>query len=350
MQSSRKIIHIDMDCFYAAVETKHNPSLRGKPVGVGGPPESRSVLCTANYEARVYGVRAAMSSSQAVRLCPQLILVPPNFSLYKAESKAVRGILDQYSERVEPLSLDEAYMDVTGAGVSATQIAHEIQGRIRRELGLSASCGVAPNKFLAKVASDWKKPGGLTVISPDRIDSFVRDLPADRIFGVGKKTASYMQSLGIKTCGDLQRMDLLELKRHFGSRAFELFNFSRGHDEREVVTDWERKSLCVEETFLKDKECLNDAQLEIRELYGQWCERMERAQCFDLVKGWSVKIKYHDFVLRTHDRSSRRMPAVEDFLDLMDHLWQQRQHPFRLIGLGVKLGSSSERDQLLLFG
>lgn len=346
MKTSRKIIHVDMDCFYAAVEVKHNPSLRGRPLGVGGPPGTRSVLCTANYEARAFGVRAAMSSSHALRLCPQLILVPPRFELYKAESKSVRQILNQYSSKIEPLSLDEAYMDVSDAEVSATRIAHEIQGRIRRELGLSASCGVAPNKFLAKIASDWKKPGGITVITPDQIDSFVQDLPADKIFGVGKKTAAYMQSLGIKTCADLQRMDLLELKRYFGSRAFELFNFSRGHDDREVLTDWERKSLCVEETFVRDKECIDDALGSLEELYYQWNQRMDKAGCFDLIRGWSVKIKYSDFVLKSHDRASRRTPSIDDFQELMTHLWQARPAPFRLMGIGVKLGSTMERDQL----
>jgi DNA polymerase-4 len=170
---TRKIIHVDMDCFYAAVEVKHNPKLKGKPLGVGGPAESRSVLCTASYEARKFGVRSAMPSSTAKRLCPNLIIVPPQFDLYKKESRAVRDIFERYTQRIEPLSLDEAYLDVSGSSHclgSATLIAREIRGTIEKELGLTASAGVAPNKFLAKVASDWNKPNGQFVIRPCDVD------------------------------------------------------------------------------------------------------------------------------------------------------------------------------------
>lgn len=341
----KKIIHVDMDCFYAAVEVKYNPSLKGKPLGIGGPPNSRSVLCTASYEARKYGVRAAMPSSQAIRLCPSLILVPPQFNLYKKESQKVREIFQRFTNKIQPLSLDEAYLDVTDCtdfGGSATLIAQEIRRLIFVETGLTASAGVAPNKFLAKIASDWKKPNGQFVIRPQDIKSFMVDLPVDKIFGVGKVTAQKMYDLGIKTCGDLQKFTVFELHQFFGSRAQELHDYSYGIDERDVITEWERKSLTVESTFDKDLMSLEECQQELFPIYEDFLRRLKKDDSIDRVRGIVVKLKFFDFKQTTHERVFKGLPSLSEFESLLENAYLRRQTPVRLIGLGVRLGSEVE--------
>jgi len=331
-----------MDCFYAAVEIKRQPSLRGKPLGIGGPPNTRSVLCTASYEARKFGVRSAMPSSQAVRLCPQLILIPPNFDAYKAESKAVRAILERFTSMIEPLSLDEAYLDVTDCkqfGGSATLIAQEIRRLIWTETGLTASAGVASNKFLAKIASDWRKPNGQFVIRPDEIDAFVKDLPVEKIFGVGKVTAQKMHELGLKTCADIRNQTVFQLAKWFGSRAQELYDFSRGIDERPVQTHWERKSLTVEETYDKDLPTLEDCLAKVPGLYADWLGRIEKGGHRDRMKGLVVKLKFFDFKGTTHEEVLHGFPSEQDFCRLLEKAWLRQASPVRLIGLGVRLGS-----------
>jgi DNA polymerase-4 len=339
----RKIIHIDMDCFYAAVEVKRNPRLAGKPLGIGGPPNSRSVLCTASYEARKFGVRSAMPSSQAVRLCPQLILIPPDFTLYKKESRAVREILERFTKRIEPLSLDEAYLDVTDCPQfdgSATLLAAEIRKTIWAERGLTASAGAAPNKFLAKIASDWKKPNGQFVIRPQEVEAFVKTLPIEKIWGVGKVTARHMHEKGIHTCEDLQKYSIPELKRWFGSRGEDLYNLSRGIDHREVCTDFARKSLTVEETFREDRRSLEEGLAALPELYEEWCRRMDRSGEVEKIRGFVVKVKYHDFKTSTHETSAQRRPELSDFQNLFREIWKKRSEPIRLLGLGVRMGSA----------
>ena len=334
-----------MDCFYAAVEVKYNPSLKGKPLGIGGPPNSRSVLCTASYEARKYGVRAAMPSSQAVRLCPSLILVPPQFNLYKKESQKVREIFQRFTNKIQPLSLDEAYLDVTDCtdfGGSATLIAQEVRRLIFVETGLTASAGVAPNKFLAKIASDWKKPNGQFVIRPQDIKSFMVDLPVDKIFGVGKVTAQKMYDLGIKTCGDLQKFTVFELHQFFGSRAQELHDYSYGIDERDVITEWERKSLTVESTFDKDLMSLEECQQELFPIYEDFLRRLKKDDSIDRVRGIVVKLKFFDFKQTTHERVFKGLPSLSEFESLLENAYLRRQTPVRLIGLGVRLGSEVE--------
>ena len=356
----RKIIHIDMDCFYAAVECKYRPELKGKPLGIGGPPDSRSVLCTASYEARQCGVRAAMPSSQAVRLCPQLILVPPRFDLYKLESACVREIFERFTKLIEPLSLDEAYLDVTNCtafGGSATLIAKEIRRLIYEERGLTASAGIASNKFLAKVASDWRKPNGQFVVTPEMSFDFASALKVGKIFGVGKVTEEKMKSLGFHTCADIQKCDLLTLKRHFGSRAQELYDFSRGIDHRSVVTEWERRSLSVEETFEKDLTSLEQIHAVLPSLFAEWSQRwskeeQERGSPLE-PRGAVVKLKFFDFKSTTHEISLRQSPSLECFKKLLETAYQRRQEPVRLVGIGVRLpvGKSEikkESDQLSL--
>ncbi len=334
-----------MDCFYAAVEVKNNPNLKGKAIGIGGPPNTRSVLCTASYEARKFGVRAAMPSSHAVRLCPHLILVPPNFDAYKKESKMVRAIFERFTDKVEPLSLDEAYLDVTDCkmfGGSATLIAQEIRRLIQVELHLTASAGIASNKFLAKIASDWKKPNGQFVVKPDEVEAFVEKLPIEKIYGVGKVTAARMHEHRLFTCADIQKQSMQQLTEWFGSRAVELYHFSRGIDHREVETSWERKSLSVEETYNKDLQTLEDCLAKVPEIYADWLGRLQKGDYQDRIKNISVKLKFFDFKGTTHEETISHFPQEEDFKRLLEKAWLRRSEPVRLIGLGVHLTTAAK--------
>lgn len=341
----KKIIHVDMDCFYAAVEVKYRPELKGKPLGIGGPPNSRSVLCTASYEARKYGVRAAMPSSKAVRLCPQLILVPPQFHLYRKESAKVREIFSRFTDKIEPLSLDEAYLDVTDCeqfGGSATLIAQEIRRLIFTELNLTASAGIATNKFLAKIASDWKKPNGQFVIRPQDVKAFMVDLPVQKIFGVGKVTAERLHKNGLYTCGDIQKLSLIDLKRNFGSRAQDYHDFARGIDQRSVQTRQERKSLSVEETFSRDMSAWPEIVQTLPPLYEDFIKRLNsKPEYLEKVRGWVVKIKYHDFRQSTHEEVHHQIPTLEDFINLLQCMRQKSSEPIRLVGIGVRMASTN---------
>lgn len=338
--SCRKIIHVDMDCFYAAVEIKHRPELRGKPVGIGGPARSRSVLCTANYEARKFKVRAAMSTTTALRLCPSLILIPPHFELYQKESRAVHEIFARFSSKIEPLSLDEAYLDVTDSphfGGSATLIALEIRKLIQKELCLTASAGISTNKFVAKVASDWNKPNGQFVVRPEEVDDFVKGLPVEKIFGVGPVTAKKMHELGLLTCADIQKHSILQMTRWFGQRGAELKGLAHGIDQRSVEPFSERKSLTVEQTFPADLSTLQEALLQLPALYQSWHERMRKSDDLGDIRGFVVKVKYFDFKTTTHEMASASWPSLQDFQRLLGEIWVRRSEKIRLIGLGVRL-------------
>ncbi len=347
----RKIIHVDLDCFYAAVECRDRPELRGKAIAVGGSPEGRGVVATASYEARKFGVKSAMSSRTAIRLCPELIMVRPEFAKYKKESRKIRDVMLRFSEFIEPLSLDEAYLDVTASPKlsefqgSASRLAAEIRRLIREETGLTASAGVAPNKFLAKIASDMNKPDGLTVVRPDQIDAFMKPLPIEKIWGVGKVTAAKMHRLGFSTCGELQKASLQDLKRHFGSWGSGLYDYCRGIDERPVRTDRERKSLSVEETYSKDLSTWREIALCLPELYADWNERAVRADINSStggsIRGLSAKVKFHDFEVTTADRVFSGYPSERDFLDLLEVAYLRRSEPVRLVGIGVKLETRS---------
>ncbi|MGI9293811.1 MAG: DNA polymerase IV, partial [Pseudomonadales bacterium] len=250
-ESVRKIIHCDCDCFYAAVEIRDDPSLQGKPVAVGGSADRRGVLTTCNYEAREFGARSAMPTAMALRLCPDLIVLPVSMEKYRVASQKVQSIFKEFTEQIEPLSLDEAFLDVSDTPLlqgSATRIAQEIRRRVAAQVGITVSAGVAPNKFLAKIASDWQKPDGLTVIRPEQVQDFVAQLPVNKIFGVGKVTAAKLQRLGVNSCADLQKLSLLELDQKFGRFGKRLFELSRGVDPREVQNERTRKSLSVEHT------------------------------------------------------------------------------------------------------
>lgn len=351
--AQRKILHLDMDCFYAAVEVRENPKLRGLPLGIGGPPNSRAVLCTASYEARKYGVRAAMPSSQAVRLCPHLVLIPPRMSVYKEESRKVFEIFRRFTNRIEALSLDEAYLDVTEHAQipgEATRIAQEIRRLVTSELKLTVSAGVAPNKFLAKIASDWKKPNGIFVLPPEKVAAFMPELKIEKLPGIGKVTAERFHENGIFTCADLQKRPLWELKRLFGSRALDLYQLSRGEDHRQVDARSVRKSFTVEETMNKDIPSLEQAQPIIRQIFEEWKTRFERRDLGALIDAMVVKIKFSDFQSTTHERKMTDQPGLEQFQALFTEAWKRSDKPVRLIGLGVRLASPTDRiPQLKLF-
>src|SRR5947207_1663469 len=252
--TARKIVHIDMDAFYASVEQRDNPQLRGKPVVVAWR-GNRSVVCAASYEARKFGVRSAMPAVRAERLCPDAVFIPPDFTRYRAVSRLTREIFTRHTELVEPLSLDEAYLDVTQnkTGLpTATRVASTIREQIRQELNLTASAGVAPNKFLAKLASDWRKPDGLFVIQPDEVDGFLLPLPVGRLPGVGKVTGERLDKLGVKTVKQLRDLDIAVLEKNFGRYGVRLHELARGIDNSQVVPDRPTKSISAEDTFDND--------------------------------------------------------------------------------------------------
>src|SRR5579862_4819025 len=251
----RRIIHVDMDAFFASVEQRDRPELRGKPLVVGGQPDRRGVVAAASYEARVFGVRSAMSMSKAVRLCPSLVIVRPDFARYKAASNAVFAIFREVTPLVEPLSLDEAYLDVTENAwgeTLGTAVAKRLKERIRADTGLTASAGVAPNKFLAKIASGWKKPDGLTVIGPDRVEPFLQQLPVDALWGVGPVTAKKLRERGIERLVDVRAAELQLLRDTVGSLADWLRQLANGVDDRPVVPNRETKSSGTENTYAED--------------------------------------------------------------------------------------------------
>src|SRR5215467_9622759 len=265
----RRILHVDMDAFYASVEQRDNPSLRGKPVAVGGQPHQRGVVAAASYEARVFGVHSAMSMSKAVRLCPNLLIVRPDFSKYKAASNAVFSIFREVTPLVEPLSLDEAYLDVTENAwgeTLGTAVAKRLKERIRAETQLTASAGVAPNKFLAKIASGWKKPDGLTVIAPERVEPFLQQLPVDALWGVGPVTAGKLRARGIDRLVDVRSADPALLRAAVGSLADWLRQLANGIDERPVVPNREAKSSGSESTYPEDLTDLDVIRHETAEL------------------------------------------------------------------------------------
>jgi len=347
----RKIIHIDADCFFAAVEMRENPRLVNRPIAVGGAADKRGVIATCNYPARAFGVRSAMATAYAKKLCPALLVIRPRFELYRAVSQQMRQILRQYSEIIEPLSLDEAYLDVTGSAHfsgSATRIAADIRRQIKDQLGLCVSAGVAPNKLLAKIASDWRKPDGLFVIRPEEVLDFVAELPVNRLYGVGKVTASKLQRLGIQTAGDLRERDLLELTRLFGRFGEQLWQFSRGIDERPLETASKRQSLSVETTFAKDLPDIESCLAELPALLAELERRLQKLGEYRMDKPF-VKVKFCDFNQTTLEQSGARADLA-GFAALLKRAYARAAKPVRLLGIGVKLREiGGAGEQLLLF-
>lgn len=349
------ILHVDMDAYYASVEERDDPALVGKPVIVGGTVEGRGVVAAANYAARKFGVHSAMSAARAKRLCPQAIVIRPRMQHYAAIAREIRGIFERYTPLIEPLSLDEAFLDVTGSealfGPSET-IARRIKSEIREELQLVASVGVAPNKFLAKIASDLRKPDGFVVVPSDGVDAFLDPLPVGRIWGVGKVTGRVFETLAIRTIGQLRALSSDELVSRFGSSGEHYWRLARGIDDRAVVPDREAKSISHETTFpedIDDQEILRSWLVELAEQVGRRLRRHDlRGRTVDL------KVRFSDFRIITRsvtlpEPTNVTQQLVTAGLDLLDHRLPPKHLPVRLLGFGVSGFDRSGKTQRLLF-
>ena len=332
-----------MDSFFPSVEILDSPHLKNKPIAVGGLPNARGVIASCNYIARKYGVHSAMASHKALILCPTLTIIKPNMQKYFSYSKKIKDIFCKYTDKVEPLALDEAYLDVTNSTLhqnSATLIAMEIKKDILESTKLTASAGVAPNKFLAKVASDWNKPNGLMTITPKIIDSFILELCVKKIPGVGKVTAKKMKDMGIYSCKDLQILELGELMKNFNNYGYKLYNFARGIDNREIVTERIRKSLSVENTFPIDLKNLEECLLQVKPLLEAFKKRLETADNLEITKLF-VKLKDSNFKQATLESSSYQEPSIDNFKSLIEKCYNRLCTPIRLIGIGVRFNNDT---------
>ena len=348
----RKIIHIDMDAFFAAVEQRDFPQYRGKPLVVGGLPDSRGVVSTCSYEARKFGIHSAMPSSRAYRLCPQAIFVKPRFEAYREASSIIREIFSQYTDIFEPLSLDEAYIDVSdvdGFKGSATLIAKDIKLRIQKQTGLISSAGISYNKFLAKIASDLDKPDGLYLITPEEGEKFVEQLAVGKFHGIGKATEAKMHSLGIFTGKDLKKYSLEILQQQFGKAGRHYFNIARGIDRRPVNNYRPSKSIGAEVTFQHDLESKEEILLHLLDLFEKALSRVTGKKL--LARTLTIKIKYHDFEQITRSRTlnepiSHQVPAADILLELLK---QTEIGERRVRLLGVTFSSLGQLDLFRTF-
>ncbi len=342
---SRKVIHCDADCFFAAIEMRDDPSLCGRPIAVGGAADRRGVISTCNYEARAYGVHSAMATATARRLCPDLLVIPHRMDKYKEAAQQIREIFYDYSDLVEPLSLDEAFIDVSATKScrgSATLMAEEIRQRVADRVGITVSAGVAPNKFLAKIASDWNKPNGLCVIPPTQVDEFVQQLPVKLLFGVGRVTAEKLHRMNIHTCGDLRAYTIYQLSERFGSFGPRLHELSYGIDQRPVKTSHRRKSLSVEHTYASDLPSVQDCLAQLPALLGKLNQRLSLLDSKPGSAGYQVrkqfvKVKFNDFQSTTMECVAMGIPRMAVFRDLCQQAFQRGAgKPVRLLGLGVR--------------
>ncbi|KQS89181.1 DNA polymerase IV [Chryseobacterium sp. Leaf394] len=345
---NRKIIHVDMDAFYASVEQHDNPALRGQPVAVGG--GHRGVVSAASYEARKYGVRSAMPSKTAKEKCPHLIFVPPRFARYKEISKKIREIFYEYTDLVEPLSLDEAYLDVTENKKeieSANQIAKEIRQKIFEQTGLTASAGISINKFLAKVASDINKPNGQKTIHPDKVEKFLEELPVEKFYGVGKVTANKMYSLAIYKGKDLKKRSLEDLTRLFGKSGKYYYDVVRGIHHSEVKPHRIQKSVAVERTFLEDLFDQQQIDEKLQNLSEELHSRLQKNNIMG--RSLTLKIKYKDFSLFTRSFTKEEYySSPEEYFTTGKKLWELRPYDkaVRLLGLSVSQLNTEEKKQI----
>ncbi|MCU1730637.1 MULTISPECIES: DNA polymerase IV [unclassified Pseudomonas] len=348
----RKIIHIDCDCFYAAIEMRDDPRLAGRPLAVGGSADRRGVIATCNYEARAFGVRSAMSSRHALSLCPDLLIVKPRMDAYKEASREIHNVFREYTDLIEPLSLDEAYLDVTESqrcSGSGTLIAQDIRRKISQRLHITVSAGVAPNKFLAKIASDWRKPNGLFVITPAEVEDFVSVLPVNKLHGVGKVTADKLHRLGIVTCEELRQWERLALVREFGGFGERLYNLARGLDERPVQNDSRRQSVSVENTYDHDLPDLASCLEKLPELLESLNGRMARIDSSYRPGKPFVKVKFHDFSQTTLEQAGAGRD-LESYQQLLSQAFARGGRPVRLLGIGVRLQDlRGAHEQLELF-
>jgi DNA polymerase-4 len=335
----RRILHVDMDAFYASVEQRDNPALRGKPVAVGGQPDTRGVVAAASYEARAFGVRSAMPMAKAVRLCPSLLIVPPDFARYKAASDAIFSLYREVTPLVEPLSLDEAYLDVTENSWNepiATTVAKRLKERIRAETGLTASAGVAPNKFLAKIASAWKKPDGLTVIPPNRVETFLRQLSVDALWGVGPVTAKKLRARGIDRLVDIRRVEDRVLRDAVGAMADWLRQLAQGIDDRPVQAHRETKSSGSENTYPADLNDIETIRSEISEMAEHATNWLRRKNL--LTRTVTIKVRYSDFTTVTRSHTAPPTRDAKDISGRALRLLEKTaagQRPVRLLGVSV---------------
>ena len=337
--TDRKIVHIDMDAFYASVEQRDDPQLRGKPIVVAWR-GNRSVVCAASYEARAFGVRSAMPAIRAERLCPQAIFIPPDFTRYRAVSRATREIFQQHTDLIEPLSLDEAYLDVTEnkTGLpTATRVARTIRQQIRDELNLTASAGVAPNKFLAKIASDWRKPDGLFVIQPQEADAFLLPLRVGRIPGVGKVTEKNLEDLNIRTVADLRAHDLCGLEARFGRYGLRLYQLARGIDHSPVVPDRPTKSISAEDTFAQDVPLTELEPMILRLAEKVWTASRKETR---IPRTVVLKLKTSEFNILTRSHTPPLAPSsceelISIALGLRERVNASSRQRYRLVGVGL---------------
>ena len=351
----RKIIHVDMDAFYASIEQRDKPDLKGKPVIVAWNAK-RSVVCAASYEARAFGVRSAMPAVRAKRLCPHAIFMPPDFSRYREVSRSVHSILERHTDLIEPLSLDEAYLDVTENKLgllTATLVARTIRDQIRSELNLTASAGVAPNKFLAKLASDWRKPDGLFVIQPEEVEAFLLPLPVERLPGVGKITGEKLKSLEVHTVADLRTLELTVLEDHFGRYGLRLHELARGIDDNPVVPDRPTQSISVEDTFEEDVP-LEQMDPTIRRLAEKlWSASRREAR---IPRTVVLKLKTSEFKILTRSHTPSAPPSsCEELtniaLQLRERVHLNHEQRYRLVGVGLSNFREPDdmREQPVLF-
>lgn len=344
----RKIIHVDMDCFFAAIEVRDNPQLAGLPVAVGGKPDSRGVVATCNYEARKFGVHSAMPSAQAARLCPDLIFVKSNHAKYREVSQVIRKIFHQYTDLVEPLSLDEAYLDTTDSHQyhnSATWIAQAICHEIHKQTQLTASAGVARSKFLAKIASDWNKPAGLKVILPEEEERFIAKLPVKKLHGVGKVMTAKLESMDILTCGELKQVELNVLLNKFGKTGKYFYDLCRGNDPRRVEPHSSRKSVSVETTFEENIERWDDCESKFLELVSTLSRRLQKLGSEEKINKVYVKVKMTNFQIHSAESISQGFD-IQLLLRLFKRLREQYPEPIRLLGIGVKFPEKAKKMML----
>ncbi|OEE17255.1 DNA polymerase IV [Vibrio cyclitrophicus ZF205] len=349
----RKIIHVDMDCFYAAVEMRDNPSYRNRPLAVGGHEKQRGVLSTCNYEARKFGVRSAMPTAKALQLCPGLLVVPGRMQVYVETSKKIREIFSRYTSIIEPLSLDEAFLDVTDSKQclgSATLIAESIRRDIWNELNLTASAGIAPIKFLAKVASDLNKPNGQFVIPPQDVQAVIDELPLEKIPGVGKVSIEKLHQSGFFTCKDIKESDYRDLLLRFGRQGASLWKRSHGIDDREVIIERERKSVGVERTFTQNISTYAECWQVIEDkLFPELETRLEKASPSKAIIKQGIKLKFADFQQTTIEHIHASLDR-EHFKELLSEILKRQQgREIRLLGLSVMLQPKDQMRQLSFF-
>lgn len=345
-QSVRKVLHIDCDCFFAAVEMRENPRLRSVPLAIGGSSDRRGVIATCNYPARKFGVHSAMPTATALRLCPDLVLMPGNMNLYRDVSEQIMEILRDFSPLLQQVSVDEAYLELA-PNQQGTFVAEDIRNRVKDEVGITVSVGVAPNKFLAKIASDWNKPDGLFVVPPSQVSEFVAQLPVGKIPGIGPAFESRLKAAGIEVCADVLPWSLKDLVRRYGRAGVMLYERARGQDSRPLTEERLRKSVSVEHTYPQDLTSEVECISALPDLYQRWQQRVERTPWEPESMAPFVKVKFADFS-QTTMADAGEYATPEGFRRLMLQALKRSPQPVRLLGIGGRCPQVSEQ-QLTLF-